>query len=732
MYNQSQGPSHGHGRGGAPGANQVPLGGNRGGFSGGRGGNMGGGRGRGGSMSMNRGGNRGRGGGMYNNMGSRGGGPMQGGGGGGSFRAHGGSNRGFSNRENRRGGSFNAGGGQGFSHGHQQQHHQQQQQQSYSGSGSFRARNQGFGSGNRSRHDSGVPHGPRDSGGSSSNFSSGKKDENRRTLTDFKIIGLEIPDLSWSWGVLPKEDDASEGKTEPAEIQSTSADQPEDKVAGQNGSTESTTATLSDAEESAVKAEILTPAEPAAKAETTSTMPPPPSRIRIYFHTPVTADDSHPITPQNAYAVAAASDPNLRKGKRKKLDDDDGDTEDGRGPPPPPPGMDHDPSGATPTVDVDGSETAVGRGSVAPSVAESASEDWLMAAIGEDEAETEVDSGDHVQTVDSEAPHDDDADAIGEDYGKFPVLVRGLVVPDAPIGSHSLSAPLIRDFFLVEGDVYDDLHEDGHLGAGIDQTHVSPDGEHGENGPHYENGIVPMGPNDSKDPSHDHDSHALPEFDPSQVSASRADEISAPGESVSASLHVDSDSAVQSTSTNGDQVDRDKKTETQSEPTKSPRPAPLQASDSLASIATDADLEPTTFSPYASTIIMDDSQPAMGILATQDLAPLFGDTTPKQDGENGEDDINPPPTATSSGSAGDHSTLPSPQKTETKEDKAPSANRLSISYAAGAKRMVIDAEIVDSIRVFRAEGRIEVHMNICKLDTRFKGILVRFQHHLRF
>lgn len=31
----------------------------------------------------------------------------------------------------------------------------------------------------------------------------GKKDENRRNFTDFKIVGLEIQDLSWTWGVIP-------------------------------------------------------------------------------------------------------------------------------------------------------------------------------------------------------------------------------------------------------------------------------------------------------------------------------------------------------------------------------------------------------------------------------------------------------------------------------------------------------------------------------------------------
>lgn len=259
------------------------------------------------------------------------------------------------------------------------------------------------------------------------------------------------------------------------------------------------------------------------------------------------------------------------------------------------------------------------------------------------------------------------------------------------------------------------------MGAGLDhQTHVPPEGVHSENNPHYENGIVPMGPNDPKDSSHDHDSHSLADFDTSQVSVSHADEASASGEPIS-SIRGDSDSTIQSTVPNGDQVDHNNKTDIQNDAPKSPRTAPLQASDSLASIATDANGEDATFSPYASTILNDESQPGVGLIGIQDLAPLFGDTTPKPEDEPTE----VPPTVASD-SGGDALPHPIPQKPVTTEEKAPSANRLSISYAAGARRMVIDAEIVDSIRVFRAESRIEVHMNICKLETRFKGILVCF------
>lgn len=55
----------------------------------------------------------------------------------------------------------------------------------------------------------------------------------------------------------------------------------------------------------------------------------------------------------------------------------------------------------------------------------------------------------------------------------------------------------------------------------------------------------------------------------------------------------------------------------------------------------------------------------------------------------------------------------------------PSANRLSISYAAATRRLVIDANVVEKLKVFRQEARIEVHMNIDKDDSgRFKGIIV--------
>ncbi len=414
MYGPGQGQNQVHGRGGGPGVNHMPLGGNRGSFMGGRGGNVGG-RGRG--MGMNRGAPRGGRGGMYNNMGGRGGGHNQGGG---SFRGHGPS-RGFGNRDNRRGGSFNAGGGQSFSHGHQQQQPQQPQQNF---SGTFR-RNQGFSASVRGgRHDSAVPHGPKDSA-VPSGPSSSKKEENRRTLTDFKIVGLEIKGLAWCWGTVPKASIEPVVKEE-IEEDHVAAPLPDTQAADENTGVEAESAP--DVADLTPKASMVD--QPAAvdgvdiKTETqpVTLPPPPPSRIRIYFHTPVTADDSHPLSAQSSLSLVPSSDPSMRKGKRKKLDDDDdGDIEDGRGLPPPPPQHSgtEEPAVAPPHVGFDVTDMAMERGSVAPSAAETVSEgDWLMAAI-EDEGDVEVErQEEHMHDIDSDNLHDIDAEGEPDDYGE--------------------------------------------------------------------------------------------------------------------------------------------------------------------------------------------------------------------------------------------------------------------------------------------------------------------------
>ena len=89
-------------------------------------------------------------------------------------------------------------GGGSASGGH---HHQQGMNPSYRGRGQGHPHTHTYGRGGRHDSSSSV-FSSRDGGMVSSSFvssmgsSSGKKDENRRTLTDFKIVGLEIRDLS--------------------------------------------------------------------------------------------------------------------------------------------------------------------------------------------------------------------------------------------------------------------------------------------------------------------------------------------------------------------------------------------------------------------------------------------------------------------------------------------------------------------------------------------------------
>ena len=292
-------------------------------------------------------------------------------------------------------------GGGSASGGH---HHQQGMNPSYRGRGQGHPHTHTYGRGGRHDSSSSV-FSSRDGGMVSSSFvssmgsSSGKKDENRRTLTDFKIVGLEIRDLSWSWGVTPslkaesiddvpsvaslgtEQDSSAQIKEETIES-SVVSDISSSPLKG-----DITEAVADKIEDATVTDGVLsTPAavvssEPKLLTDMPApgAIPPPPSRIRIYFHTPVTSDDSH-LHSASALTFSGVNAPGeARKGKRKKLEDDDGDLEEGRAPPPPP---------GDRAMSIDGIDIA----SVAAS-AETASEgDWLMAAIGEVEGEGEGES----------------------------------------------------------------------------------------------------------------------------------------------------------------------------------------------------------------------------------------------------------------------------------------------------------------------------------------------------
>jgi 20S proteasome subunit alpha 6 len=57
--------------------------------------------------------------------------------------------------------------------------------------------------------------------------------------------------------------------------------------------------------------------------------------------------------------------------------------------------------------------------------------------------------------------------------------------------------------------------------------------------------------------------------------------------------------------------------------------------------------------------------------------------------------------------------------------RMPSANRLSISYAAGTKRLVINAEIVEKLKIHRSDGLVEITLRVEKDEVNeLNGIIV--------
>jgi 20S proteasome subunit alpha 6 len=353
-------------RGGGPGAMRggPPLRGQKSGFVPPRGG---------GPQGM-----RGRGGGAMGASAPRGGMPMSGG----PLRSHG-----------SRGG-FNGGRRGGFN-----------------GQGSFRARGGHAYGGRGPRGDaqsqgaSEVPLGPSAAG------NAGRKDENRRTLTDFKLVGFEFLELGWSWGVRPDPEPAEQSvKVEPEEDKDGSLpDAPSQSHvtdAGESTVADSGTAVKEELQEEESTALPVPPtdANPATSPEVTvpvraptpvlaataaaKTEASPPSRLRIYFHTPASLDDARASSIPPSVILEGEG---ARPGKRKKGadGDDDDSAEEGRARPRPP-GEEYDRGSVAPSVDMDGS--------VAPSIAES---DWLMAAFG-GEREHGADSGDGEHGADAE------------------------------------------------------------------------------------------------------------------------------------------------------------------------------------------------------------------------------------------------------------------------------------------------------------------------------------------
>lgn len=714
---------------------QRPM--SAGSFSSGRGGTPGGGPiGRGGGQS-NRGGNRGRGGSMMNNRGGTGrgrGGSMYNSGRGGSqsgnqLKSHGsrgnfGGGRDYGNRDhgNRRGGSFVSGGG----------HHQ-----GVSGA-SFRGRGQGhayphFSRGGR--HDSGSgSFGPRDGAmaPSSSSFNSnpsggGKKDENRRNFTDFKIVGLEIQDLSWTWGVIPtsKSQIKAESLTEVPLLPSTGSEDIGCQTISQQITVESADPSNpsinlqghSDAAEVKGEEEHSTSEMPAP-----SVIPPPPSRMRIYFHSPVTPDDSRPIPNGASFTVAGSDETGSRRGKRKKLEDDDGDLEEGRAPPPPPGG-----SRPERSMSDDRLERASAAPSIEPSVAETASEgDWLMAAIGEDEGDGEDEAGDH--ELPGNDPHGGDGGdyAAEVEYGSFEDGVATQV--DDSDGVRDMAEGLPG---LMDGQALDNIHEAPSVDSlaatqavGVPETQdpaSSLDTSGGTDmavvtqltvAPHPEQlDGAPSGPFEvpgSIDAQNELAASAPPSEEGVISPSSSAPAV--PDSSVLASSSS-SDTSVAAPPTELAALDEEQPTDHSHSPDV---PAPTATEESTTSSASIIERSLTQ---------EDNSFGDPHVTGVEDIQ--YDPTQVQFDGPSSSD--------TSSLEHVSRSTLSTygepnqlPIKAESQRGiRTPSANRLSISYAAGTKRLVINAEIVEKFKVLRSDGRVEISLRVEKDDANeLNGIII--------
>ena len=211
-------------------------------------------------------------------------------------------------------------------------------------------------------------------------------------MTDFKLIAIEIKQLGWSWGVLPSPQNGGLPDVPNRESPGPSKTKPDERVPSEKDPAQPPSDMAQ--EDSSVHVKVapskldLLPAKPdlglppAPHAGDAPVVPSPPSRVRIYFHTPVTPKDSMPIPHASAVpfdlSALATSQGSPRKGKRKRTDDEGDDDAENRTSRTSAAHQD-DAASVTPHPDQDGF-----RGSLAPSVGESTSEgDWLMAAIGE-------------------------------------------------------------------------------------------------------------------------------------------------------------------------------------------------------------------------------------------------------------------------------------------------------------------------------------------------------------
>ncbi|KAF8592466.1 hypothetical protein K439DRAFT_13551 [Ramaria rubella] len=484
---------------------------------------------------------------------------------------------------------------------------------------------------------------------------SGKKEEIRQTLTDFRIIGLEIESLDWRWGSCnitssdTKDEDNSKvpqptkGDTEAVDDDSklTLTDGVEEIVFGSAIKDTEKGCDTEEVPEPLAKTDSMagTASEELGKDSHTPAGPPPPSppRIRIYFNTPPSLEESQPKNTTNGTLST-----NSNRAKRKMSEEEEEEEEEGRrrrtklNPTSEPEELSVEPQ-------IILGDTEKDRDSVAPSVEMSATAsvsgrtedegDWLMEAIGHDPEPPE----DIAQESSTQQDRDeDDVDAEGEDD------------PDAELADVNH----VKEHLDLPTDAPSSLESATNTTDAMneDQTLLNDEHESQDTVVHVETSFLEVLPA----------THPLPNLE--------EDTVVTPIEVV---LNPSTASAM-----------TDLPADTGPEP--EPPASPVSQSTSQQSLSQTLNSSGGSFSSMASP---SNSQTTTLITPSQ-IPGLNMSETPSS------------------------------------EYKLPSANRVSISYASGARRLLIDAQIVETMKIWRGQGRIEILLSLereCEFDL--KGLI---------
>jgi 20S proteasome subunit alpha 6 len=494
--------------------------------------------------------------------------------------------------------------------------------------GGGRGRGSGFAHANHSR-DGGVArfNGPSTLGDKER---PGKKEEVRQTLTDFRIVGLEIESLKWRWGSCTSSENVDSSKVAEPVKNGTETITDDSRLALIDGVEEiefgsalQETADASAAPEAPVlppKVESLpkTPVESSKDSRSPLPGPPAPSppRIRIYFNTPASLDDSQPkpvngisnVSANRAKRKLSVEEEEEGRRRRTKLnptseaEEASRDTQSKAG------DVEKDRDSVAPSVDMSATASVSGR-------TEDES-DWLMEAIGRDTEATE--DGNQDESAHQSTGHD----RVGD------VEVEG----------------------DTDGEFTDANHVKEDLGLSNDADTISFE---------VPTGLADTGNQEQATLSSGDEEKELPA--PTTTSIQPIDGL--PASQISAAEE-------------GPLLPQD------SGPEPEPPASPVSQSTSQQS------LSQTLHSSGGSLASPSNSQ-ATTLAASSQIPGLTN------------------------------------KETVSSQHRLPSPNRVSISYASGARRLLIDAQVVEAMKIWRGQGRIEVLLSLERQgDSDLKGLLV--------